>query len=241
MKLPFFSLAFGLLIFAGCSKDAPQAAKVVLDGEYQAGATVATAPIKMYTKDGEVTNQALIDRFLSRRTWAAAYFPRTNTPIPTTSSLKVLIRGNNQASLITTSPGRTDTLKTDITAQRAAYAVLSGRDSVSVLSSSNATGRCDLLSEQMEAEQPTKRCVALPPVTGYSRQCRFRPVRLLKIDAGQLVIPQLSWLVQSGQQYNSCGYAASGSWNLFNTGILNQLMAGDTLVVQQRTIALLKK
>ena len=93
----------------------------------------------------------------------------------------------------------------------------------------------------MEVEQPTKRCVALPPATGYSRLCRFRPVRLLKMNAGQLFVPQLSWLVQSGQQYASCGYAASGSWNLFNTGILNQLTAGDTLVVQERAIALLKK
>ena len=141
MRQLFYPLALGLMMLSGCSKDAPEAAQVVLEGEYQAGTTVTTAPIRMYTKDGAVNNQALIERFVARRTWAAAYFPRTDTPIPTTSSLKVIVRGNNQADLISTSPGRTDTLKTDITAQRAAYAVLSGRDSVSTLSSSNATGR----------------------------------------------------------------------------------------------------
>lgn len=241
MKHVFLLLAFGLMLAAGCSKNDPEAAKVVLDGEYQTSAVVATAPVRMYTKDGAVTNQALIDRFLSRRTWAAALFPRTDVPTPPNAWLRVLIYGNNQANLVTTSPGRTDTLKTDITAQRADYAVLSGRDSVAVSSSSGTTNRCELLVGQLEMEQPVKRCVALSLASGYSRQCRFRPIRLLKIDAGRLLVPQLSWLVQSGTQYTSCGYTASGAWNLFNAGMLGQLAAGDTLVVQERTIALVKK
>ncbi|MBF9143377.1 hypothetical protein [Hymenobacter properus] len=195
----------------------------------------------MYTKDGEVNNPALIDRFLSRRSWAAGFFPRTDTPIPTTASFKIIIRGNNQANLITTSSGRSDTVKTDITAQRPDYAVLTGRDSLTVLSPASGMGRCEVLIGQMEKEQPVKRCVPMSLATGYSRQCKFRPVRLLKINAGQLFIPQLSWLVQSGPLYNSCGYTASGSWNLFNAGIPGQMVAGDTVVVQERTIALVKK
>jgi len=245
MKRLFYPLALGLLVAAGCSKDKNEPeAKPVLDGEYQVSNTLVAAPITMYTKDGPVSNQALIDRFLSRRTWAVSLFSRTNTPIPTTSSLAVVIKGNNRAYFISTAPGasRSDTLKTDITAQQAKYAVCTERDSISVLTSTNATGRCDVLTGQMQAELPVKRCVPLSMATGYSRQCRFRPVRVLKIDAGQLFIPQLSWLVQSGQTpYGTCGFASSGAWNVFNTGVLSQLTAGDTIVVQERTIALLKK
>jgi hypothetical protein len=246
MKHLFFPLVSGLLIFAGCSKDAPEAAKVVLDGNYEAASTLAAAPITMYTKDGPVNNPALVDRFLSRQYYANGFFSRNDVTLPPMAygSLTLSIRGNKQATFTTVYPstGVTDTLKTEIIAQRATHFVAAKLDSVSILTSAASADRCSQLSTQMEVESQAKRCVNVSIATGYSQLCKFRPIQVIKINAGQLYIPRLSWLIQSGNVRNSgCGRAASGSSNLFNTGVLNQLVAGDTLVVQERTIALLKK
>jgi hypothetical protein len=156
---------------------------------------------------------------------------------------KLLIRGHNTlAYFVNTTPGRTDTLKTDLTTPQATYAVSTARDSIAVSAPAGTPSRCEVLGGQMDAVLPNKRCTALPPVTGYSRLCRFRPIQVLRIDAGHLAVPQLSWLVYSSPSpNNSCGVSMSGAWNLFNKALLSQLAAGDTLVVQERTIALTKK
>lgn len=246
MKHVFRFLAFGLMLSAGCSKDNPEVAKVVLDGNYEAAATLATAPITMYTKDGPVNNPALVDRFLSRQYYASGFFSRNDVALPAMSygSLTLSIRANKQATFTTVYPGNgfRDSLKTEITAQYSNHFVATKLDSVSNFTTATSADRCSQLSTQMEVASPVKRCVNVSLATGYSQLCKFRPIQVVKIDAGQLYIPRLSWLIQSGNQRTSgCGRATGGASNLFNPAVLNQLVAGDTLVVQERTIALIKK
>lgn len=245
MKLLSYSLAFFALVFAGCSKDADQA-PAVLDGEYRAGATIIAAPIVMYTKNGVVNTPALVDRFLRRTAYAPSLFSRTNEPVLGGATLTLTIRGNRQATFVTTSPGRTDTVKTDITSQTAQYFVAIGRDSVATRSSSNPSDRCARLAGQMHSEATGKRCLDLAPSSGapWQQLCRFRSFRFVNLNAGQLFVPHLTWLLQSLQSPQGsaiCSSASSSTWNRFNSGVLNQLAAGDTLVVQERTIALLKQ
>ena len=66
-------------------------------------------------------------------------------------------------------------------------------------------------------------------------------MQVVGINAGQLYIPVLSWSLKASSAYSYCGWASSGSWNLFNKAVINQLAVGDTLVVQERSIALNKK
>lgn len=246
MKHFLYPLAFGLLILTGCSKDAPEAEKLVLDGTYEAAGTLTAAPIIMYTKDGPVNNPALVDKFISRQYYATNFFSRNDVVLPAMNygSLTLSIRGNKRATFTTVYPsnGFTDTLKTEITAQHATHFVATKLDSVSSFTSATSTDRCSQLATQMEVESPVKRCVRVSAATGYSQLCKFRPIQVIRINAGQLLLPRLSWLIQSGNSRSSaCGRAASGASNLFNTGILNQLVVGDTLLMQERTIALIKK
>lgn len=241
MKYLFYPLALGLLMLGGCSKDREEAT-LVLAGEYQANSTIVTAPITMYTSTGVVNNQAVVDGYLRRQALSAAYFSRTDLPTPAANSLAIIIRQNKQVNFISSYPTRTDTVKAEITSQLAKYVVLSNRDSVAGFSSASAANRCAQLSAQMPIEKPVKRCVGMSPASGYSQYCKYRPVEVVAINAGQLYIPLLSWSLKSSPSvYSNCGSASYGSWNLFNKAVLNQLASGDTLVMQERSIALTKK
>ena len=240
MKQIFYPLVLGLLMLGGCSKDKEET-PVVLTGEYQVGNTIVTAPIAMYTNMGAVNNQAVVDGYLRRQQLSATYFSRTDVPTSYPNQLAIIIRDNKQVSLVTYYPNRADTVKANITSQLAKYAVLSLRDSTGLFSSASATDRCAQLAALIPTENPVKRCVNVSQATGYSQYCKYRPVQVVGINAGQLYIPVLSWSLKASSTYSYCGWASYGSWNLFNKAALNQLVAGDTLVVQERSIALNKK
>lgn len=244
MKHLTFLLVSGLLILAGCRKDEPEA-KAGLTGDYLLGNVISTAPIVMYTQGGPITNQALIDRFLARRSLPPSMFSRTDAPVPNGASFTLQIEANKQARFINTSPGSRDTVTMDITSQLPNYVVLTRRDSATSATSSSGLvytpSRCETLGEQMEVENPIKRCKTAISAAGISTRCRSRPLYLLKINAGQLHIPQLSWSIASSRANSSCGSSLGNVWNLFNQGVVTQLAAGDTVVVQERSVALLKK
>lgn len=158
----------------------------MLNGDYQATTALVTAPIMMHTKDETVNNPALMNHFFRWRAWTYAYFSRTDVPIPSNGSFALIIRGTTQATLISIGAGRNDTVRADITSQLAKHVVLAIRDSASILSSDTNSNRRDQLSAEMEAENPTKQRVWVSPVTGYSQYCRFRPIRVVKINARKL-------------------------------------------------------
>ncbi|GAB3856622.1 hypothetical protein GCM10028822_29230 [Hymenobacter terrigena] len=243
MKHYFYPLAFSALLLGGCSKtkeDAP----LVLAGEYQAAHVLAaTNPIRMYTRTGEITNVQTIDNFLRRQSSSGqGLFSRTDVTITTPDSQTLTIDANDQATVATTYQGTTTRLTSRITLRNPQYFVLTSTDSVSTVTAPSSFDRCVQLVDQIRAIAPVKRCQALPPITGYSQSCTFHPVQVVGIQNGQLFLPAFSWLImRSVPSLGWCTYTAANERNLFNPAILNQLVAGDTVVVQERRIALTKQ
>lgn len=241
MKKHFYFLACAATLLSGCGKEK---APLLLDGTYQLGPTVfATSPILLYTKAGKVDNPALLTHFLARRSlWLnPATFASADAPTPYRAPVTLIIAGT-QAKLITSSsrPTKTDTSRAEITARTDQSFVLAVFDSVST--TGGFDNRCVTLAQQLHAVPEGARCVRLPPASGYSGYCFVRPMRVVTIRDGKLFAPQLSWLVQANVgRSNACGYVASREWNTFDPAVLNQLVAGDTIVVQEREIALLKQ
>gem|GEM_PF-4799182 len=246
MKSSFYPLTamLCLSLLGSCHKD-PETSPLVLPGEYQAAGTLTTAPILLYTKNGPVDNAALVDKLIARRR-LGSYFSRADVPMAAGSTLTLTIRDNGTARLVFGSPAFADTVEAEVMGQSATSFVLASRDSVGGPELAATPNRCEVLAGKIRVLYPPKRCrpIAYTPGT-YEQYCRFRPSRLITIRNGQLFIPQLSWLIQNqtgaGPGTSVCTLAYSGEWNALDPAILNQLVAGDTIVVQQRQVALLRQ
>jgi hypothetical protein len=240
MKKYFYPFVFGVLVVNGCGKD-PEA-PLVLSGIYQSGTTSLVAtPIRMYTKNGEVNNPPMLDHFLYRhfRSWG----PFSRIDIPSgTRVFTLTVRSNKRATLTNTNVAPGDSVQAEVLVQKPTSFVLANLDSVDVLSAGGASTRCDRLDELIGNTHRGKRCTAVPATTGYGFNCRIRPVRLITIEGRQLVIPQFNYVIIAGYPAaNSCEVVRAEEWNTFNPAILNQLVTGDTIVVQEQEIPLTKK
>jgi hypothetical protein len=240
MKYNFYVLLVGVGLLAGCGKD--KETQPILAGSFEAEAVIKPATIMMYTSTGVVDNQALVDKFLARRNRNSnTYFSRIEVPLPATHSLTLAFRGNNRVTLLAEGATGTDSIQTDIASQSLQRLVLAQKDSVTILRGSSAD-RAEQLSGMMQLEQPGQRCQILPPSSGIpSLYCRVRPIRVITRHDGRLFLPQLSWLIQTSTAYSTSYWAYKGVQNTFNSVVLNQLVAGDTLVVQAREIPFSKK
>ena len=232
-----YALLTVVAFLVGCQKDTERIS-YSLSGKYTAENTLrATNPIAMYTMAGQVNNAAIVTSFLAKRPMLNSYFSATDATIPGGNTLTLTFRANNQATLLTTSPSYTDSIRAEVTDQQLASLRLQQVDSVNILgSSSYSCTRVAELSEYIKEVYPGKRCRALPLVSGYSQLCKVRPVRVVGAHGSQLYVPYFSWFVQAG----GCTLAYSGEWNMFNRAVLSHLAAGDTIVVQEREVALRK-
>ena len=237
MKQPYYLLlALGGLL-TSCQKD-KERISYDLSGAYTAENTLRAAnPIAMYTSAGQVNNAAVITRFLAKRQNLSDYFSATDVAIPSNTTLRLVFRANNRATLYTTAPNYSDSTRSEVTDQQIASLRLQNLDSIMVLSGTGyACNRVSDLSDYIKEINPGRRCLAAPTTTGYSRYCRIRPVHVVGARGSQLYVPYFSWLIQTG----GCYTAYSGEWNMFNRAVLSHLAAGDTVVVQEREIALRK-
>jgi hypothetical protein len=239
MTKHFYLLLTGVVLLGGCGKD--KEAPPTWAGRFQAGSAISATDIMLYTSAGRVDTKPLVDKFLARRKDLATYFSRVDVPIPAAYSLTLAFRGNNRVTVLSKSPTGTDSILTEITSQSPQRLVLANMDSVNIPRSA-PQGRAAQLSSLMEGEQPGQRCLSLPYVSGtYSQYCRVRPIRVITSRDGKLFLPQLSWLVQTAGAYWGFYSAYSGVQNTFNTAVISQLAAGDTLVVQAREVPLIKQ
>ena len=240
MKRYLYPFLCGVLAMISCGKD--KKAPLVLSGSYQSGPTTLVAtPIRMYTEKGEVNNPALMDHFLYRHFRTSGPFSRIDIP-PGPRVFTLAIRSNKRATLTNTNVAPGDSIQAEVLAQELSSFVLANLDSVDVLSAGGAPTRCDQLDELIGNTHRGKHCIALPATTGYRFNCRIRPVRLVTIKGSQLVIPLFNYVITAGYPApNNCEIVRAEEWNTFNPAILNQLVAGDTLVVQEQQIPLTKK
>lgn len=237
MKHIYASCLLLVTALASCHHDVENLAPD-LTGTYVARNIITAAhPIALYTKNGLENNPAVVTRFLARRPSLASYFSVSDVPLPSGSTLRLTFRANNRATVLATTPTYTDSIRAEVGGRQATFFLLQNLDSTLSYSPSSYMGcnRISLLADYVRGTAPGKRCFAAPTIGNLNGQaCRERPVRVIGVRGGQLYIPFYSWLIQTG----GCYTALSGEWNTFGEGVVGQLATGDTLVVQEREIAL---
>lgn len=230
-----FLALFGL---SNCQKD-PAQPLLALPGEYFSASELVARPIRMYTQQGEVRNTALIENFIQRE-YIPTAFQRTNLAIG--DSLLVLsIPAAGPATLFSNSLYPRRDAQAEVTAQTRDFFVLTRVDSTNQMVPQLPLPRCSMLVDQLKQALPAKRCYRLSPATGYAQLCRVRQAYAITIRDGQLFLPLMTYAVKSASAGESCRYAQTNEWNLFNPALRSQLQAGDTLVLQVNEVALLKK
>ncbi|MDJ0365298.1 hypothetical protein QMK33_09040 [Hymenobacter sp. H14-R3] len=235
MKHIHYLFLVGAALLAGCHRDAERIS-YDLTGKYTAVSVITAAnPIAMYTAAGQVTSQPVITRFLAKRAWLDTYFSATDAPVANNGTLTLTFRGNNRATLLSAAPGyATDSIRAEVTDQQLTSFRLQNLDSAANFTSTTYCPRPAELAAYIKDAYPGKKCINTSPATGYGQYCQTRPVRIIGAHGNQLYVPYFSWLVEGGR----CSLASGGEWNTFNRAVLSHLVAGDTIVVQEREIAL---
>ncbi|HEX8328574.1 MAG TPA: hypothetical protein VF629_13615 [Hymenobacter sp.] len=240
-KNPLRCIALGLLMLCACKKENSEESLPTWEGIYESEPTILSInPIIMYTANGAVNSQNTIEKFIRRNLLLTSpLFSSTNTPNPSGESYTLTIMPNNQATIAYKHPLISGSVSYAIASRSRERLHLLSVDSTSNNLFINAN-RCTVLNQNVPAVSTPARCI--PGSPGVTLFCKFRTSKLISVANGQLFAPQLSWYVklqQSPNAYCSSGYG--GSWNIFNQSVTNQLMAGDTILVQERAFAFRKK
>lgn len=241
MKTAFYPLALaGALLLGSCGKDEPTL--TVAPGDYRSGSTIiASGPVTMYTSSGSTTDLGIISRFVVRQSGGGGFPAFASADVPTTTATTLSIQANKEVQISESYMGQISFGRlADITGQQSNYIVLTQRDST-VLFVRN-TGRCERFANDLLTVRPQQRCLdKFGSSNGVLQICFYLPQRIIKQVNGKLYIPQLSWWLQQGTGSGYCTSGGSGEWNLFNKAVLPQLAPGDTLLVQERQIELMKR
>ncbi|MFD2720901.1 hypothetical protein ACFST9_19430 [Hymenobacter monticola] len=233
----FFS---GMLLLCACKKEPKEEALPSLEGTYESTPTIlAINPIVMYTVNGAINNQTVIEKFMRRN---------SVTPNPLLFSISNITDPNGVLYTLTISPDNKATIvsKHSFIINTTNYAIISrSSEVIHLLAIDSAaarrydiTSRCAMLNESIPAVRTPERCQPVAP----GSFCKFRATTLISIVNGQLLAPQLGYYVKLQQSPNTyCSLGSGGLWNKFNSSIVNQLISGDTLLVQERAFAFRKK
>lgn len=256
MKHSCYCVGLTLLVLFGCTKAKEEFSPFLsgsLAGEYRAGSSIlAPTPIAMYTSTGEIKNVTVIDdylrRYYRRTTSFPVYFSRTDVAVANGVSHVLTINANDQVVEVSTFSTGSTTFKSNLVLRTPDYLVLKGTDSVTFATGSNVlTSPCAPLGKLARTLNPVERCQQLPASTGYQSICKFLPLQAITIRNGELYIPVLSVLLETrvtpsnAFPASKCGYRIGNERNVFDTTFLNRLAPGDTLVVQAREIAWIRK
>ena len=241
MKQFFYSLGLGLTLLAGCKDKTEEEPRFDATGTY----TITTAPVagavRMFTRAGEVRDAQLIRNFSERNYSGLLYSPGVASPY---LSGELAFGGNGQATLTTTAIQMgsvvANTLVCDITSQTPTTLLLTSQLSA-VTYTPSTTNACYSIVRDIKGISPIYTCKALPPVTGFSSQCDFKPVYVLNLHGIQPSLALLSYIFSTANAGQTCSLGYRNDFNVFNTALPSRLNAGDTLVVQESELPLVKK
>lgn len=210
-----------------------------LKGLYQASSTVELSALVMYTANGKITDQNIINAYLNRGdTLKRINFHMNVTSIAENNSGTRANFQNNGVVMLTDSLNKYSA-KFTITQKNTYGFVLEAVDTTTYLENIqpyNQNPRSDMLSENIGTINRLSNCIAVPPQTGFVRNCTFRDAYQFIIKEKKIYYFSFAYVVSS---YNNLyrGFQGYGDQpGYFNTGILNQLITGDTIVYQTHAL-----
>jgi hypothetical protein len=233
MKKLILSVFFGLALIS-CKKESNNPNNLIaLQGTYHSSTTMELSAPIMYTQSGVITDVAFINKYLIRKQAPVAFNFEPNTQTVAADLLKMDIDGNlNVTAKLYVKNGLGD---------GGAIKAINGK-----VVSQSAT---DML---IQANKPDNNVWAYSASTGASIG-KTLPIKS-RIGEGDFVsLPQLLLLIKENDIYLSevayfssyknkygYGWVSTSIYDIINPNLTRELFSGDTIVVQQRLVKLIK-
>jgi hypothetical protein len=241
MKKVFYPLGLGLIALAGCKDTPKEEPRFDASGTYTITTVPVAGAVRMFTRAGEVNNAQLIREFSQRKYSGLFYSPGVISPYLTG---ELAFDGSGKATLTTTAVQMgstvTNKLVCDVTSQTPTNLLLTSQ-LPAVYNVPSTPDACYSIVRDIKGLSPVYTCTALPPTTGSSSQCQYKPVFVLNLRGTQPSLALLSYIFSAANANQTCNIAYRNDFNIFNTAITSRLSAGDTLVVQESELPLVKK
>lgn len=186
-------------------------------------------PVVLYAKNYATADTQFINAYLNR-TMPTGIFNFARTPEPLTHTFTVNFHLDN----VTITDNNT-TIQAEIVSETDSTLTIAQIDSTRGWEPYNPNW-CYKLYSNAKLIQPQKNCIPIPSIGEYD--CKFRQLFPCRKINGELFIPVMT--IQAGVGW-TCFYATRDISNIFNGTLVNDLKATDTIVVQQKTIRLVRQ
>jgi hypothetical protein len=208
----------------------------MLEGEYVAGNTIDVIETKMFTSGGTITDKQFIKNFFQRRNLSGIINPDITSESNTSSisihftPLTAIIHVDSRIS------------EAQIIYQYEKILLLASQDSFQKFVPT-VKSRCDLISEKVYIDNPVYVCKDVSSTSGFSSVCKYREQIPIEIDNDQVSIPITSIVGTNGSfaSVNHCLISNQNFWKNYNNELSKHLVAGDTVVIQAKSLPLTKR
>ena len=217
-----------LSVLFACSKDKNTGRQ----GTYKSNGSIQYYSVSMLVKGAIINNREIINAYLKRREGILTFdFPKKGIG---TISEKITLNFSNTTVTQTVNGNETIT-RYNLLGEKSDVVLLEQQDSIQV-SQGIDTGAlgCSNIFWKTVLYPDTYHCSNIPG----AQLCTVRPKLALTKEAGTLFIPYLSVMFTRGS--GDCGVSFNNMRKILNLGLLEELGATDTLLVQTAMVPLNK-
>lgn len=246
MKRSLLKLIVSACVFlSACKKETINAFYV--NATFEAENTVSVNLVRLFTRNGEITDTQFIRNFIYRNTTANGYtnyflFNVLTQPLNPVLSLKISFGSNNIASLERYpiyAPGPLETHSAIFSNVSPDELLITETDSISSTFYSNLY--CEDLGRGLVTFKSNRNCV---PISSNIENCKWKYIFPIQINGEQLKLPMILWLAVHGFTVTS-GFGCHSSINFdarntFDNNIVNSLQPTDTIAIQTKEVILKK-
>lgn len=228
---------------AGCKKSDNPEKFPDLNGVYHESNTEELSAPVMYTVNGKVTNQDTISAYFARhKNYLVNIFVlNQSTLTEDNSAYEENFKGDGTVVLSNSNKAASATYT--ITDKSSTGFLLEATDTSRIFEEPTFvnTTRSNIINAYVNAINRITNCKPVPPGVGYNEECTFRDSEQFIIKNGQVYLALISYSTTSSSEIYGSSYSAIGNDSgYFNTGVISQLMKGDTVVYQNKLILLNK-
>jgi len=221
MKKTLLFVSFTILV--ACTKEDNI---TISDGTYESNGTILLTPATLYTKGASITDIKIISDYLQRKSLNGIFSLKSGNDT-TSDNVSFVFQG----STVT----RTDTrIQYDVVYKEAGFALIVEQDTAWASAINMTKLNCQNVALKIRKNVAPRNCL----YTLNGQSCGFKQQFPIVKNGSALNLPIINFHFT---QTSSCEYRESNALDFFNTDILSELQATDTLLVQTSTIPLYKK